>query len=409
MIKPYCTLPFVQFSTTVAGNYQACCIANKQPENIVDVTPMDFFNGKHMKQLRYDMLKEGEPSDLIKETCYKCVANEKNSGNSKRLQNYYTTNLDKTNVLQQRTLRKIKENKNVDLEPTDMDSFKIKIFGNLCNLKCTMCNPLVSSKIAAEQKRLGTLPKDWEGPIIIDQSEKMDMEKFKDDMKKILPTTNQIEIVGGEPLLYPKVAPFVKWIVDNNMSKHLELRFVTNGMTENFELFALFKYFRKVTIMFSLDGVGKVDEYIRTGTVWEEKVQNMKNIGQIPKVKLSFSTTIQLLNIGYLDEIYDFVKETFGMQAKLNNNLSFPVWARAVNIPEEVAENYFKKYNNKKFFNKAHHIHTLKNNKERNHGRFLDAMDRYKYLDSIRNTNLLNVYPEFEKWYDKAKAKPWSL
>ena len=53
----------------------------------------------------------------------------------------------------------------------------------------------------------------------------MDMEKFKDDMKKILPTTNQIEIVGGEPLLYPKVAPFVKWIVDNNMSKHLELRF----------------------------------------------------------------------------------------------------------------------------------------------------------------------------------------
>ena len=409
MIKPYCTLPFVQFSTTVAGNYQACCIANKQKENIVDVSPMDFFNSDYMKQLRYDMLQTGKPSDLIKDTCYKCIANENNSGNSKRLQNYYTTTLEKTNVLQQRTLRKIKENKNVDLEPTDMDSFKIKIFGNLCNLKCTMCNPLVSSKIAAEQKRLGTLPKDWEGPIIIDQSEKMDMEKFKDDMKKILPTTNQIEIVGGEPLLYPKVAPFVKWIVDNNMSKHLELRFVTNGMTENFELFALFKYFRKVVIMFSIDGVGKVDEYIRTGTVWEEKVQNMKNIGQITKVKLSFSTTIQLLNIGYLNEIYDFVKETFGMQAKLNNNLSFPIWARAVNLPKEVAEKYIVKYKNKNFFNKAHHLHTLQNDKKRNNVDFLEAMNRYKYLDSIRNTNLLNVYPEFEKWYDKAEAKPWSL
>jgi hypothetical protein len=161
--------------------------------------------------------------------------------------------------------------------------------------------------------------------------------------------------------------------------------------------------------MFSLDGVGKVDEYIRTGTVWEEKVQNMKNIGQIPKVKLSFSTTIQLLNIGYLNEIYEFVNETFGMQAKLNNNLSFPVWARAVNLPKEVAEKYIVKYKNKNFFNKAHHIHTLKNDKERNNDRFLDAMDRYKYLDSIRNTNLLNVYPEFEKWYDKAEAKPWSL
>ena len=59
---------------------------------------MDFFNGEHMKQLRYDMLQPGEPSELIKRTCIKCITNETNSGNSKRLQNYYTTNLDKENI-----------------------------------------------------------------------------------------------------------------------------------------------------------------------------------------------------------------------------------------------------------------------------------------------------------------------
>jgi|TARA_A100001011_G_scaffold29004_1_gene28193 MoaA/NifB/PqqE/SkfB family radical SAM enzyme len=405
--KPYCTLPFVQFSTTVNGNYQACCIAEKQKENIVDMTPMDFFNGEHMKQLRYDMLQPGEPSDLIKKTCIKCITNETNSGNSKRLQNYYTTNLDKENILNSETLEKIKNNKNIDLEPTDMDSFKIKIFGNLCNLKCTMCNPLVSSKIAAEQKRLGTLPKEWKGPIVIDQSEKMDMDKFRDDLKKILPTTKQIEIVGGEPFLYPKVAPFIEWIVYNNLSRNLELRFVTNGMTINYELFSLFRHFKKVIVMFSLDGVGKVDEYIRTGTIWEEKVQNMKNIAMLPKVKLSFSTTVQLLNIGYLYEIYDFCRETFGIQAKLNNNLSYPVWAQAVNLPKSIANSYLEKYEDKKFFNKNHHLQTLKNDQERNPMRFKWAMDRYKYLDSVRNTNLIEIYPEFEKWYDKAQAKPW--
>ena len=407
--KPYCTLPFVQFSTTVNGNYQACCIAEKQKENIVDMTPMDFFNGEHMKQLRYDMLQPGEPSELIKRTCIKCITNETNSGNSKRLQNYYTTNLDKENILNSETLEKIKNNKNIDLEPTDMDSFKIKIFGNLCNLKCTMCNPLVSSKIAAEQKRLGTLPKEWTGPIIIDQSEKMNMEKFRADLKKILPTTKQIEIVGGEPFLYPKVAPFIEWIVQNNLSRHLELRFVTNGMTINYELFSLFRHFKKVIVMFSLDGVGKVDEYIRTGTIWEEKVQNMKNIAMLPKVKLSFSTTVQLLNIGYLYEIYDFVRETFGIQAKLNNNLSYPVWAQAVNLPKNIANSYLEKYKDKKFFNKNHHVQTLKNDEERNPIRFEWAMDRYKYLDSIRDTNLIEIYPEFEKWYNKAQAKPWSI
>ena len=47
-------------------------------------------------------------------------------------------------------------------------------------------------------------------------------------------------------------------------------------MTENFDLFSLFKYFKQVTVMFSVDGFGKKDEYIRTGTNWEEKVMLMK-------------------------------------------------------------------------------------------------------------------------------------
>ena len=36
MMKPFCVLPYVQFSTTVSGDYQACCIAKQQKENIID-------------------------------------------------------------------------------------------------------------------------------------------------------------------------------------------------------------------------------------------------------------------------------------------------------------------------------------------------------------------------------------
>ena len=84
-MKPFCVLPYVQFSTTVSGDYQACCIAKQQKENIIDISPLEFFNSNHMKQLRYDMLQENI-SPLIKDTCYKCIINEKNTGNSKRLQ-----------------------------------------------------------------------------------------------------------------------------------------------------------------------------------------------------------------------------------------------------------------------------------------------------------------------------------
>ncbi len=394
MIKPFCILPFVQFSTTVNGDYQACCIAKQQRDNIVDKPPMEFFNSDYMKQLRYDMLQDNI-SPLVRETCFKCITMEKSSGNSKRLQNVYTTRPDKLDTLKQETLKSILKDKNVDLEPTDMDSFKIKIFGNLCNLKCVMCNPHTSSKIAAEMKRHG----EWSGNSIVNPSKKMDMDKFYADLKKVLPTTNQIEIVGGEPLLYPETYKFLNWIVENDLSKNLELRMVTNAMTENFEVFSLFKYFKKITIMFSVDGVGKKDEYIRTGTIWEEKVRNMKNMALLPKVKISFSTTAQLLNIGYLNEVHDFVYDTFNIKPRLNNGLTFPVWARAVNIPKDIADRYIEKYKPLYFYNKKAHMKTLMNDKERNHNVFIRGIYELSKLDKRRNTNLLDEYPEFEKYY----------
>ena len=48
-MKPFCVLPFVQFSTTVSGDYQACCIAKQQQENIIDMTPLEFFNELEVK------------------------------------------------------------------------------------------------------------------------------------------------------------------------------------------------------------------------------------------------------------------------------------------------------------------------------------------------------------------------
>ena len=44
MMKPFCVLPYVQFSTTVSGDYQACCIAKQQKENIIDISPLEFIN-----------------------------------------------------------------------------------------------------------------------------------------------------------------------------------------------------------------------------------------------------------------------------------------------------------------------------------------------------------------------------
>ena len=72
-----CPMPFIQFSTTTMGDYQACCIA-KEPGNLTfeNTSPMEFFNSKHMKTLRHDMAN-GIRSNVFKKTCHNCIEQEK--------------------------------------------------------------------------------------------------------------------------------------------------------------------------------------------------------------------------------------------------------------------------------------------------------------------------------------------
>lgn len=391
-----CPMPFIQFSTTTTGKYQACCIAKPVDEMTFENTsPMEFFNSSHMKQLRYDMAT-GNKSDLFKDTCRNCIRQEINNGASRRIDSIYHSIHGP--LLTEEILENVRKNPNLDLSPKSIDHIKMKVFGNLCNLKCSMCTPTASSKLAAELKKHGQ----WGGPTIENSYDKIDKEKLYKDLEVVLPHTREFEIVGGEPMILEQSLEMVEWIVSKGLSKNLEFRIITNATTDNFELYNLMKYFKKAQFLISLDGVGKKDEYIRYGTKWEEKVDVIKNI-EMAGIKITWSNTIQLLNIGYLDEMSEFM-EQFSTPT-LNNPLTWPAGYRAVNIPKEVAEMYMKKYNEKKFRMIHRHYYTLGNDKNRNHQEFLQGMRRLKWFDEKRGTCLLDEWPEFEKWYNQVEAK----
>ena len=362
---------------------------------MIDMPPLDFFNSDHMKQLRYDMV-HGIESNLYKDTCHKCIINEKNTGFSKRLVNRYTE--EDINV---KDIESIRSNKNHEIQPKQIDSFKVKIFGNLCNLKCTMCNPRASSSIAAESKKYGT----YKGETRIHPYGKIDKKRFYEDMKKILPITNAIEIVGGEPFMYPEIVDFVKWIVDNDLAKNLIIQFITNGTIDNFELLTYFPAFKQVRILVSIDNVCEKEEYIRYGTKWDEKVDIIKELFLVPKTKVGFSNTIQLLNIGYLSDINDMSKKLFGIPASLNNHLTYPAYFRSINVPPDVAEMYISKYKNvKKFGFYDNHMKALHNSfTMRDETKFMLGIMRLKVLDKRRKVCLPDVFPEFKQYYDKIK------
>jgi len=109
-----------------------------------------------------------------------------------------------------------------------------------------------------------------------------------------------------------------------------------------------------------------------------------------------------MLNMGYLSDIYDFTLKEFNKHAPLNNQLTYPASLRSSNLPRDIVDMYLDKYKDKRFTFKKGHIKALELTKtEANHNNFLKGISHYKYLDKKRNTNLIDHFPEFKKYYDK--------
>jgi hypothetical protein len=395
-----CTFPFIQMSTTTSGCYQACCVAEEQKEyTFENTTPMQFFNSEFMKKLRADMVG-GEMTETIRQSCHRCFDQEKLFNKSKRLDSLEHHIHSSKKV--QDAIDRVNNNNNVDLNPQDIDHLKIKVFGNLCNLRCTVCAPSASSALAAELKKYGV----YKGPVVQNHYDKIDKDELYSDLEIICPVLREFEIVGGEPLIMDDALEMIEWLVKKQFAKNMEFRIITNASVTNFDFLALMKYFKKTTFIVSLDGYGKKDEYIRNRTVWEEKVEAIDNM-IYAGIEVSWSNTIQLLNIGYLDEIHKFYLELKERHPKgkiyaphMNNLLMYPKYARSLNVPRKIAQTYIDRYNNINFKidNIETHIKALANTED-DPANFTWAMQTYKWFDEKRGTCLTDEWPEFENYY----------
>ena len=394
--KPWCPLPFVQFANDVTGRYQACCIASRTNQYLSDVKPMDFFNSDYMKQLRYDMLND-TPSELVSWTCKKCIKQESDSGFSKR-----TDNLGKilsttaNNIIDDESIEKVLNKE--DLAPTHIDHLKLKIYGNKCNLRCVMCSPDSSSKIAAEMKKY----KEYNGPTIINPYADTDPKFLYEGLGEILPYLNMLELVGGEPFMFPELPDFMRFLIDSGYARKLKLRFITNGTIIDPEIMAMFKWFKRIDIVLSVDAYGKKDDYIRDLSNWEDKVKFIKTCSIFKNLTMGFSNTYTWINVGHLYELYEYFYLTFGISLPLNNPVTYPICFQAVNLPDDIREIYLKNYEDKQWPNKEVFINLL-TSPNADHGRFMEGMTYLKKLDKRRGKYLLDQFPEFEKYYNEVQ------
>ena len=122
------------------------------------------------------------------------------------------------------------------------------------------------------------------------------------------PDIEHIHMSGGEPLMITSHYEFLQGYVDNGKAKDITLNYNTNISNIPQRALELWKHFGLVQLHPSIDGVGKVNEYIRHPSNWEIVLRNLRLLTEAnksKKINLSIKTitTVQVYNILYLDEL----------------------------------------------------------------------------------------------------------
>ena len=148
-------------------------------------------------------------------------------------------------------------------------------FSNLCNYKCRMCGPMLSSSWETEARKQGKI-EPW-----MEKSVKQNIETFqKDQVEREFAQAveehrvEEIYWVGGEPLMYEQHWQYMQRIIELGDGPRLYARYNTNLSRVSYKGVDLYddilKNIRDWQICASIDGTGAVGEYIRTGLNYSE-------------------------------------------------------------------------------------------------------------------------------------------
>jgi len=124
----------------------------------------------------------------------------------------------------------------------------------------------------------------------------------------LLPNIKYFEFTGGEPFLIEQHFELLRYAVEHDYAKNIEIHYNTNGTVfpEQAELWANFKH---VEIAFSIDNVGARFEYERYGADWDLVQENIAKFTAMRSKKIStqLCTTMNIQNVYYLPELCDWI------------------------------------------------------------------------------------------------------
>ena len=351
--KTFCPYPWIHVMTQPTGTISWCCVArdNFKDDNgkMVDLNKghkiEDVWNSNHMRKIRQEMI-DGE---VVKgcEHCYDLEDMGFPSYRTNYIRDWFEYS-GKGEEIHERIERSISNNFRVEEPPMYLD-FRL---GNMCNLKCRMCQPQNSSQIQKEYKKIekadpsaGQFIKNnftW-GQFADHITPWQDDPEFLRQVEEWLPGVNKLYFTGGESTIIERVYWIMEKCVEMGIAKDIELVFNSNMTNIQKRFLDLVEQFKNVLMCISVDAYGHENEYIRGASHWSRVEKNLRSYCASDVVgRVLFSPVIQIYNVLTITKLLDFCEELeleYGREVFVTFLIcDYPTSLDFRNCPEQVRE-----------------------------------------------------------------------
>ena len=420
----FCSSPWFHLRLTYDGRYDVCRWSKngRTDLNIRTTSLMQFYNSDAMRQMRTDMLNGHKL--IACEPCYYQDQFGKLSGRIRQLNKSAITLNEFPLTFRSSPHMSLFEYSHDNLGASSHFPTDLQIdLGNVCNSACIMCDPVSSSRLVADYKKLNQLDnklfakpvpyQSWtEDPAVVD--------RFVQELRAI-PYIRYIHFLGGETL-YNQVFYDICEQLDGT---DLIVGTTTNGTIYDARIEQLIPKFQEFHLGISIESVTTLNDYIRWPGPTEQILKNILKFVSLrdrcPSLKLELRITPNLFTISELDLLFDFMIK-HDIIAESCNILHQPRCLRMELMPDDIrqetiarlqvtvdrAGNYTPQVNTRRSDVSRQVVAQLANEYlefVKNYQRPADAADSEKELvrflqsfESIRNNRILDHAPRYKQF-----------
>lgn len=379
--KTWCINAFHSLSASNDGTTRPCCMyVSQYPDNkyvLGEKTIEEHLNHPELQQLKKDC-----ETGVRNPGCIRCWEEEDGGGKSKRL----------------------RDNERYD-QQQGLVYFEASL-GNQCNIRCRTCNPHSSSQWVDEgydtQYHKIYAIKDYRNHIKKFYKSFEEESSFWPDLESHLHTIKHLEFYGGEPFMSKKMWSILELAVEKGYAKDIEVHYATNGTLWPKQV-EVWKHFKRISVHFSIDGVGKQFEYMRYLANWEVVQTNMaKSRTQEGNLTIGWFITLSNLNVYYLPEI---IEEYYRAYPDFGSFLNLVHGPRHFNIsimPEDIKKIVLDRLNSipktyKHVWTQLPGIIGFIENGTPDPVLWNTFLEEIKIHDDYRKQDYAEVFPEFAK------------